>query len=34
MMQIVEPVIAEAVRTTLGAGLARAKAVLEGQAVN
>lgn len=34
MMQIVEPVIAEAVRTTLAAGLARAKALLEGQAVS
>ena len=34
MMQIVEPVIAEVVRTTLAAGLLRAKALLEGEAVS
>ena len=33
MMQIVEPVIAEVVRASLSAGLARAKALLEGDAV-
>lgn len=34
MMQIVEPLIAEAVRSTLAAGLARAKVLLEEQPVD